>query len=308
MNKKKKEIIILCVSSVILVVISIFYFSNLKDDNLNLLLTPEKYDDGSEEIVNIDNDETVEKNDDTSVTVEEEKNNSSDTNIEVNNSLSTNVTKDSDTSNKKNEYKQNEYVGSGKLDNSEVSDNKYDNGGSSIDETPITESKDDVGQNQYTEEDVVAYFENIETEVTSGTFDNFKSKCKEYFITTVDFIFYDKEIKGYTFSELTDVAKVKIVGLALKIDSKIEEKIPNYKESISSTSGRIYTNIKEKLVTLYMDISTDICDNNPDGCDKAKEIFSSVKESCKIGWTFIKELAISGFSKLKDWYEIYSGK
>ena len=158
----------------------------------------------------------------------------------------------------------------------------------------------------YTEEEVVSYFENIGNEVEESI--SFKEKFKEYFINVVDFIFYDKEINGYTFSELSGTAKVKVISIALKIDNKIEEYIPGYKETISNASSKIYTNIKEKLITLYMDVSTDICKDNEKECDKVKEIFSDIKDSCKIGWDFFKGLVGDGFSKVKEWYEIYSGK
>lgn len=167
-------------------------------------------------------------------------------------------------------------------------------------------TQDNSVQDSYSEEDVVNYFENMEYEVENST--SFKDKFKEYFITIVDFIFYDREIKGYTFDELTGTAKAKIIAVALKIDSKIEEYVPNYKESISNKTGKIYTNVKEKLVTSYMDISSAICKDNKEGCTKVKEIFSDVKDYCKIGWDFIKGLFKSGVIKLKDWYEIYSGK
>lgn len=161
-------------------------------------------------------------------------------------------------------------------------------------------------QNNYGEEDVVSYFESMEYDVENST--SFKEKFKEYFVIIVDFIFYDKEIKGYTFSGLTGTAKAKIVAFALKIDTKIDEYVPGYKENISSTTGKVYTDIKEKLVTSYMDISSTVCKNNEDECNKVKDIFSDVKSYCKIGWDFIKGLVKSGVTKLKDWYEIYSGK
>ena len=161
-------------------------------------------------------------------------------------------------------------------------------------------------QNNYSEDDVVSYFENMEYELTNGT--SFKEKFKEYFVTIVDFIFYNKEIKGYTFGELTGTAKAKIVAMALKMDSKIDEFVPEYKENISNTTGKIYTDIKEKLIVSYMDISTAICKDNSNECDKVKDIFGDVKDYCKIGWNFIKELFKSGSAKIKDWYEIYSGK
>lgn len=165
---------------------------------------------------------------------------------------------------------------------------------------------DDAKENFSSEYDIVSYFENIDNEVEESS--SFKEKFKEYFITIVDFIFYEKEIKGYTFDDLSSTSKAKIISIALKIDNKIEEYVPNYKENISSTSNKIYTGIKDKLIVLYMDISTDICKNNEEECNKVKEIFSEIKDVCKIGWDFIKNLFKGGFSKIKDWYEIYSGK
>ena len=167
-------------------------------------------------------------------------------------------------------------------------------------------SKEEIDNNNFVEIDVVEYFSDMEKEVSESS--SFKEKFKEYFITVVDFIFYDKMVGGYTFNELSGSAKAKVIAIALKIDSKIEEYVPNYKESISSTSSRIYNNVKEKLVTLYMDIATDVCKNNNEECTKVKEIFGEIKSYCKIGWEFIKGLVSGGFTKLKEWYEIYSGK
>ena len=78
--------------------------------------------------------------------------------------------------------------------------------------------------------------------------------------------------------------------------------------SISNTGSRIYTDIKERLITAYFDISTKMCSNNTYECDRAKEMFGDVKNECKIGLSYVKKVAISGGRKIKDWYEIYSGK
>lgn len=158
------------------------------------------------------------------------------------------------------------------------------------------------------EDDVVSYFEDIYSMEDDNSFDSFKDNLKNGFISIVDFIFYDSEINGYTFKELSNVAKLKIIGIALKIDSKIEEYIPEYKETISNTSGKVYNDIKMRLVTLYLDISSEVCSNHQEGCATAKEIFNDVKNVCKISWDFVKGLLKSGKDKLKVWYEIYSGK
>lgn len=160
----------------------------------------------------------------------------------------------------------------------------------------------------YTENDVISYFENIENDVSISDINVIKLKGKEHFIKIVDFIFYGEEIRGYTFNELTDIAKLKIIGIGLKVDKKIEEKVPGYKESISNIGNRGYSNIKDRLVTLYLDISSKICEKNEDDCIKAKEIFVEIKSFCEIGWDFIKEIASSTTTKLKKWYEVYSEK
>ena len=188
-------------------------------------------------------------------------------------------------------------------ENNTKNESKEDNDQNSNDVNIKDNSDDNYNDSVTSEEDVVNYFEKKYDEVNNNSWDNVKDKAKEYFITIVDFIFYDGKIKGHTFNDLCSTAKLKIISIALKIDNKIEEYIPGYKETISSNGSKIYNNVKEKLVT-----STEICKNYENGCNTAKEIFKDVKDNCKIGWDFIKKLVSSGTSKLKEWYEVYSGK
>lgn len=193
-------------------------------------------------------------------------------------------------------------------ENNTKNESKEDNNQNSNDVNIKDNSDDNYNDSVTSEEDVVNYFEKKYDEVNNNSWDDVKDKAKEYFITIVDFIFYDGKIKGHTFNDLSSTAKLKIISIALKIDNKIEEYIPGYKETISSNGSKIYNNVKEKLVTLYLDISIEICKNHENGCNTAKEIFKDVKDNCKIGWDFIKKLVSSGTSKLKEWYEVYSGK
>lgn len=193
-------------------------------------------------------------------------------------------------------------------ENNTKNESKEDNDQNSNDVNIKDNSDDNYNDSVTSEEDVVNYFEKKYDEVNNNSWDDVKDKAKEYFITIVDFIFYDGKIKGHTFNDLSSTAKLKIISIALKIDNKIEEYIPGYKETISSNGSKIYNNVKEKLVTLYLDISTEICKNHENGCNIAKEIFKDIKDNCRIGWDFVKKLVSSGTSKLKDWYEVYSGK
>lgn len=157
-------------------------------------------------------------------------------------------------------------------------------------------------ENNFTEQDLVDYFSNIENEVNNETNANIiKTKFKDYFTNTIDFIFYDKEIKGYKFKDLTSTAKLKIIASAIKIDSKIDEKIPNYKETLNAK----YKDIKSELVMNYLDLTVSICSNHEQGCDKAKELFGEIKNKGKIGLSYIKNILSKGKNKLKDYYEIY---
>ena len=202
--------------------------------------------------------------------------------------------------------------------------NKAENTGTDIEEEPATEennvsSKNNVikdqssaknngsqtaqptiptEENKKSEADVVKYVENISLESTGN-------KLKTGFVTTIDFLFYGGEIYGKTFSELSNSAKIKIITLALKIDSKIDEYFPGYKESISTTTNKVYTNIKTKLVTLYLDTTVKICNNNPTLCEDAKQGLTELKQDFGLTWDFIKDISGVGFSKLKDWYEVW---
>lgn len=83
---------------------------------------------------------------------------------------------------------------------------------------------------------------------------------------------------------------------------------PGYKESISNTGSRIYTDIKERLITAYFDISTKsvlIILMNVIG---QKRYLVMLKMNVKLVLSYVKKVPISGGRKIKDWYEIYSGK
>lgn len=156
----------------------------------------------------------------------------------------------------------------------------------------------------YTENDVISYFKNEENGISTyqeGV--TFKEKAKNTFVTIVDFIFYDKEIKSHTFKELSNSAKLQIIKIALSIDSKIEEYFPDYKETIKTK----YDNLKGKLASLYLEATASLCDSvGIDTCNQAKEDFNTMKNSFGFTWDLVKELAVNGKNKVKDFYESWS--
>lgn len=157
-------------------------------------------------------------------------------------------------------------------------------------------------ETKYSDKDIINYFENLKNKITNYNNEHdISQEIKQKFVTCIDFLFYDKAIGGKTFKELTNETKIKVLELTLYIDSKIDTVFPGYKDSISSS----YQNIKNKVITLYLDVTTDICTNNQELCNTAKEGFQNLKENFGITWDLIKDLAGTGIPKLKDWYEIW---
>lgn len=131
-----------------------------------------------------------------------------------------------------------------------------------------------------------------------------KERAKESFINVVDFIFYDKSINGVYFKDLTDSAKLKVISLGLKLDNVIEKKFPNYKKELSSK----YRNAKGRMVALYLDKTTEFCSKRLDACNEGKSNFQEMKKDFGLTFDVVKNATNVGWSKLKAWYEVYSGK
>ena len=177
----------------------------------------------------------------------------------------------------------------------------------------VTTTKKTTTKKANADSEVISYVESASSYTTNGNAsdETFGQKAKRYFITVVDFIFYDGEIKGYKWYELTTSAKAKVVYYALKIDSKIDEKFPNYKNTISIK----YNDIKAKLVAKYLDITNSICSNSDydkKHCDIVKQDFELLKKSVGITWDIVVDAFKYAYDKsasyLKTWYETFSGK
>ena len=157
-------------------------------------------------------------------------------------------------------------------------------------------------ETNYSDTDIINYFEDLKNKLINYNNEHDISKeIKQKFVTAIDFLFYDKAIGGKTFKELTNITKLKILKLTLEIDSKIDSVFPGYKDSINTS----YQNIKNKIITLYLDTTTDICNNEQELCNNAKSGFQDLKANFGITWELIKDLSGTGLSKLKDWYEIW---
>lgn len=212
---------------------------------------------------------------------EQNPENTNQNNTSTNTSSNKNTTNNSSTSNNSNNISQNNNTNNASNSNS----NNY------------TNTSADVA--------VMNYMNELQTEMDKPSLGE---SVKKGFITVIDFLFYNGQIKGYTFNELSSSVKLKVLSMVLYFDSKIEKYFPGYKESISSTTKKVYNNVKNMIVSTYLNITTSICQNNSDICEQAKKDFASLKNNFGLTFDLIKDLASDGISNLKSWYEIWSGK
>ncbi len=195
---------------------------------------------------------------------------------------------------------------------------KNDNNSTTISEDKNQSSESNSNTNTNVEENlskdeiIVNYFNEATVDInnllSSENVANAKSKCKEYFITFVDFIFYDGKIKDITFSELKDETKMIVINIAEKADTLIMKKFPTYKETISETSKSLYDKASELLHSGKEHIEDYIISKvGEDKYQESLEIIGEINERDKETWNDIKEFGSgvyeTGKDKIKTWYE-----
>ena len=125
-------------------------------------------------------------------------------------------------------------------------------------------------------EKVVKYIENDDKNVfTDANIEDFNSKVKAEIIKITDFVFNGTEINGHTFDELTEQAKLYVMDLLVKIDAKIEEVHPGYKDEIK-IKVKDYT---DRMTDKYYEITEKICtEMGTTACNQAKKDVEKMKE------------------------------
>ena len=110
-------------------------------------------------------------------------------------------------------------------------------------------STNDVIEYSSNDEVVINSLESSLTKINNGSTSDssFSDSAKGVFVSIVDFLFYDGEINGVTFDELTDSGKQKVLEIASKVDNAIESKIPGYKETISDTASKAFNKASEVI-------------------------------------------------------------
>ena len=153
-----------------------------------------------------------------------------------------------------------------------------------------------------TEKNVIDYFIEVDDELDKKTVGE---NVKTAFVSIVDFLFYDGEILGYRFNELTESAKLQVLKISSSIDKKIDSVFPGYKETIGKGTNRVYTEIKGRIIEKYLDITVTICKKDQNICNQAKQDFQDMKKSFSLTWDFLIHLAKGSVNKINDWYIIW---
>lgn len=166
--------------------------------------------------------------------------------------------------------------------------------------------------NFYTPDDqsVLDYFHELGDNVKNSIdTDEFLEKGKMYFIYCVDFLFYDGEIKGVKFSDMTDIARQQLLSDISFIDSLICSKFPNYKETISDGAGSLYNKASEIIKAGSQNIKEfsreKLGEENYYKLEQYKDMF--VEQTASDFKDFVDILGV-GKSKLSDWYNSFKGQ
>lgn len=178
------------------------------------------------------------------------------------------------------------------------------------------ENKDAIKNDNYNEKDniVIDELNNTLKNIEESTQDeNFKDKASSTFISIVDFLFYDGTIKGISFDELTEKGKEKVLEISSKIDVKLEEKCPGYKEKISNSTSKAYQKaskiIKKGAKNINDFAKNALGDENYQAIIDAKdELVKYSKESLNYVTGAGSKVFNNTKEKLNEWYQNFKNK
>lgn len=178
------------------------------------------------------------------------------------------------------------------------------------------ENKKTIKNDNYNEKDniVIDELNNTLKNIEESTQDeNFKDKASSTFISIVDFLFYDGTIKGISFDELTEKGKEKVLEISSKIDVKLEEKCPGYKEKISNSTSKAYQKASEIIKKSAKNINdfakSALGDENYQAIIDAKdELVKYSKESLNYVTGAGSKVFNNTKEKLNEWYQNFKNK
>lgn len=190
-------------------------------------------------------------------------------------------------------------------ENLSVSSSSQINSTSTISSTPSSTALSNLepeNQEETLDTEEFDYFDQAKKEIKelieSEQVEQAKEKGKEYFITGVDFIFYDKEMNGVTFDDLTEEGKKVTLENLETIDGWIMEIAPDYKDKISEK----YQVVKDFVSTTYYDVLESIKESlGEENYSAIQEKKNKIKESI----TNPKDKVLE---KVSDWYQNFKEK
>ncbi|MDD5888374.1 MAG: hypothetical protein PUC82_02675 [bacterium] len=172
--------------------------------------------------------------------------------------------------------------------------------------------------NQNTQDaEIINYIDFLNEEITNLTSSTEKpkkmsSKLKSIFITLTDFVFYNGQINGVTFNDLTLSAKEKVLEIYSEIDQKIESAYPNYQEILKTKISLSSSSIKEKVASLKEDLAKQYQEKlGEETYNNTVEIFeediNNLKETTTPTIKFFKDETKKTYENIKDksneWYQ-----
>ncbi|MCI9279558.1 MAG: hypothetical protein HFJ02_02015 [Bacilli bacterium] len=131
-----------------------------------------------------------------------------------------------------------------------------------------------------------------------------ESEIEIRYINILDFLIYNEKLENHTLNDLTSQARIEGLKVVLSLDSNVENFFPGFKER--EGNGK-YSGIKEKIITNYLNLTSKVCHYDSNTCTESINDFQTMKETFAISWNNIKNWT-NDSERLKEWYQIYSGK
>ncbi len=127
--------------------------------------------------------------------------------------------------------------------------------------------------------------------IESEDFEKLKEKGKYYVTTGIDFIFFDKEINGITFNQMTTEFKIRAMNDIAALDNAVESYHPGYKETLGSKYQIAAEFIGSKYLDMVDAIKEYLGDENWNALGNMKDqIFGDISEFKDNAIEDIKEL------------------
>ena len=157
-----------------------------------------------------------------------------------------------------------------------------------------TEYNEPTSEEEKSKDEIITEFfaeqkEELQQYVDSNDVEKIKTKGKDIFTTFVDFIFYDGEIYGIKYDELSEGVKEQLYDDFCSIDTLVSNYNPNYKDELADKYYKVkdfvspyyYSTtdkIKEYIGTDNMEKIDDIKEN---AYDVGEDLFNKSKEKIK---------------------------